>query len=128
MKKTLLISLLYLLSCDMIDNTEATVGDIKECIREAKVQEELREYEPDVEGCICDAINMYCGTSFDTNLNQWWYDMQDWAKSDTNNYNTLLALSTALIDEGKKMEDALSKELIMCGNEWINEDILKIRN
>ena len=126
--KKLSIIILCFFSCNVADKTDIAVGVIKECIREGVIQDQLQEYEPDVELCICNAINMYCDTDFDTSVNQWWYDIQDWVKLEKTNYNTLFSLSTALIDEGKKMEDELSKELIYYANEWINEDVLKIRN
>ena len=126
--KKLSIIILCFFSCNFSDKTETAVGVIKECIREGVIQDQLQEYEPDIELCICNAINVYCGTDFDTSVNQWWYDIQDWVNLEKTNYNSLLSLSTALIDEGKKMEDELSKKLIYYANEWINEDILKIRN
>jgi len=124
MKKLFLIISILLLSCSITDNTSKYVNQIKECIKVGLVQKVAREFEPDVEGCICDAINAYCGTDFNTDTPRWWDNIQDWATSEVNK-NKLLLLSEALIEEGKKMEDIESEELIRVGKRWINKDILK---
>ena len=88
------------------------IDDIKDCM-----------FDEGGEICFSEAINKYCGTSFDVTKNQWWYDMQNWVKSSKSNFDKLSRLSELLKKEAK---DKGSKDLKWIAFEAIDEDILLI--
>ena len=105
----LLISpLLFIYSCT--DKASICIEEIKICLSD-KLGEE----------CFSKSVNKYCGTNFDTSKNQWWYDMQDWAKESETNKNKLIQLSKSLNDEATKL---MNKDLKRASRA-IEEDILK---
>jgi len=93
-------------------NSYQCINDIKDCM-----------FNEGGEICFSKAINKYCGTSFDVTKNQWWYDMQNWAKSSKSNFDKLSRLSELLKKEAK---DKGSNDLKWIAFEAIDEDILLI--
>ena len=107
-KSLVISSLLFISSCT--DKTSICIEEIKICLSD-KLGEE----------CFSKSVNKYCGTNFDPSKNQWWYDMQNWAKESETNKNKLIQLSKSLNDEATKLMNKDLKEIAGV----IEKDILR---
>ena len=113
MKKLLYLTILIFSLSSCVDEEEKCIDQIKSCI-----------INKGGEVCISTAINEYCGTNFDPHYNEWWYEMQDWAKESDLNKKKLIKLANKIEKEAEK---TVSKELDHIARKWIKWEICRVK-